>query len=627
MNPKTKGPQYTPSDESEEADDEKENADLVLEKKQATIKQKHEEELKESLRILEKEKAKERQIQLQKDKKEKILEIEKKRKKEKKRKLSLLKNKTEHKDKDQKNKKQKPTFWLHQELSWVPEHLRDRKLGSSVLTLPKSLNVEDGKEITYFATDDNIGEKFYSQTNGYPPIDAVVMWVNGSDPLFKQEKNQEMSKFKDCALDCIYPITTKMNWCCPTQNKQETETRFNNHDELKYVFRSIEENAPWIRKIYLVTNNQIPNWLNIYNKRIEVVLPSEFVKYPDELPTFSSPSLESQLHLIKGVSRFFLYFNDDFFIVNPVWPSDFLTLENEYILRFDWDIQKSDLKLYDKRRKQLSLSYKSDIYEESLKYTDTIFDLTFGKRERKSAVHAPTLIDRDIMERIWSEWPKIIEDTARAKFRLGDQMHYQTTYFNYIRDCWIDYDFCNYFYLNFDLNNDRYFDNDEIKKITKKISQHFDKDENDLYLQITYQINEIQLLENNNENDNYRAHDLDLKVNCTILKKIPIIMDYQTQVNVKAKSRTPNRLYKNKNAFNDVKFSPIYSTKGLQKAFKYINKRFYRFLSINDNFKYDDLYELIEYNNVFTQSLNSLFPKKSQFEFDGGEVNKDLRLD
>lgn len=43
------------------------------------------------------------------------------------------------------------------------------------------------------------------------------------------------------------------------------------------------------------------------------------------LPTFSSPAIESHLHLIPGLSEKFLYLNDDVVFAAQVWPDDFYT--------------------------------------------------------------------------------------------------------------------------------------------------------------------------------------------------------------------------------------------------------------------------------------------------------------
>ena len=40
---------------------------------------------------------------------------------------------------------------------------------------------------------------------------------------------------------------------------------------MRYSLRSLEQNAPWIRHVYIVTNGQIPSWLNLDNQRISII--------------------------------------------------------------------------------------------------------------------------------------------------------------------------------------------------------------------------------------------------------------------------------------------------------------------------------------------------------------------
>ena len=41
--------------------------------------------------------------------------------------------------------------------------------------------------------------------------------------------------------------------------------------ELRYSLRSLEKHAPWVRHVYIVTNGQIPSWLNLDNPRMTLV--------------------------------------------------------------------------------------------------------------------------------------------------------------------------------------------------------------------------------------------------------------------------------------------------------------------------------------------------------------------
>ena len=76
--------------------------------------------------------------------------------------------------------------------------------------------------------------------------------------------------------------------------------RFTDNEELRYSLRSLEKYAPWVRHVYLVTNGQIPYWLNIGSDKLTVVTHQEIFQNTSVLPTFSSPAIESNLHRIPG---------------------------------------------------------------------------------------------------------------------------------------------------------------------------------------------------------------------------------------------------------------------------------------------------------------------------------------
>jgi UDP-N-acetylglucosamine-lysosomal-enzyme len=89
--------------------------------------------------------------------------------------------------------------------------------------------------------------------------------------------------------------------------------------------RSIWKYAPWVRRVYLVTNGQIPSWLNIQHPRLHLVTHASIFPNSSHLPTFSSPSIETHLHRIPGLSKHFIYLNDDVMFGNELHPSDFYT--------------------------------------------------------------------------------------------------------------------------------------------------------------------------------------------------------------------------------------------------------------------------------------------------------------
>ena len=123
---------------------------------------------------------------------------------------------------------------------------------------------------------------------------------------------------------------------------------FNYSLSSRYSLRSIEKFAPWILKVFIVTNGQVPDWLDANHPKVQII-PHELI-FPNKsvLPTFSSSAIEMNLHRIPGLSEHFIYFNDDVFLGQPVYPYDFYTLEKGQIMYFSWDVPScSDRCLYE----------------------------------------------------------------------------------------------------------------------------------------------------------------------------------------------------------------------------------------------------------------------------------------
>lgn len=138
------------------------------------------------------------------------------------------------------------------------------------------------------------------------PIDAVWTWVDGSDPRWRERRDRAKGFLNDAVTD-----------------DGGGDARFRDRDELRYSMRSVAMYAPWIRHHYLVTDDQVPSWLDTENPDVTVVSHRDIFTDPSVLPTFNSHSIGSQLHHIEGMSEQFLLFNDDVFLGQPVEPSDF----------------------------------------------------------------------------------------------------------------------------------------------------------------------------------------------------------------------------------------------------------------------------------------------------------------
>ena len=127
------------------------------------------------------------------------------------------------------------------------------------------------------------------------PIDFVVTWVDGNDPVWQADK----AKYS------------------PNRNADNRNVRYRDWDNMQYWFRAVEKFAPWVNKVHFVTYGHLPKWLNTDCPKLHIAKHSDFI--PKEyLPTFSSQPIELNLHRIKGLAEHFVYFNDDMFLLKPV---------------------------------------------------------------------------------------------------------------------------------------------------------------------------------------------------------------------------------------------------------------------------------------------------------------------
>jgi hypothetical protein len=136
-------------------------------------------------------------------------------------------------------------------------------------------------------------------------IDFVIAWVDGTDEKWIAEKNKYSDKSKG-------------------SDPSKSDARYRDWDNLQYWFRSIEANAPWFDRIFFVTWGHVPAWLNTDHPKLRVVRHDEYIP-AEYLPTFSSHTIELNLHRIKDLSDRFVYFNDDTYLNRRLQESDFFS--------------------------------------------------------------------------------------------------------------------------------------------------------------------------------------------------------------------------------------------------------------------------------------------------------------
>lgn len=228
------------------------------------------------------------------------------------------------------------------------------------------------------------------------PIDAVILWVDGNDekhqakmlPYLEDKKIIKSKKFR---------------------------TRFDQVNEIKFTIDSIIKFASYIRNIYIITDEQTPSFLNDKNakeayKNVKIVDHSTiFNGYEKYLPVFNCRPLETCLYRIPELAEHFIYFNDDFFLINETKRTDFF-IDGLPVLRGKW-LKFDDDILYKKLKKPRT-GHKS-IQQNAAKLA--------GFNKYYNFKHTPHPLRKSTFEYFFKENKKVFIDNIKYKFRNKGQ--------------------------------------------------------------------------------------------------------------------------------------------------------------------------------------------------------------
>jgi hypothetical protein len=136
-------------------------------------------------------------------------------------------------------------------------------------------------------------KKNYLKIIDKEPIDIVVKYIDLTDKQLKRAGINQIYKDKD-------------------------------NEELKYSLRSIFQNLPWIRNIYIIMPNEKVKFLKSKDRINEKIF---YIKDSDILGFDSANIFAFTFNLYKlenfGISKNFIYMEDDFFIGKKLRKSDF----------------------------------------------------------------------------------------------------------------------------------------------------------------------------------------------------------------------------------------------------------------------------------------------------------------
>lgn len=240
-------------------------------------------------------------------------------------------------------------------------------------------------------------------------VDAVITWVDGNDPMHKAK----MEKF----------IENKK-----TINSKNVRTRFDQVNEIEFAVKSILKYAKFVRNIFIVTDNQTPDFLKDKEKAA-IEYPNVFIVdhktifegYHQYLPTFNCLPIESLLYKIPNISEYFLYLNDDSFILRKLEVSDFF-IDKKPVIRGFWTsfyeniwykkAQKTLYKILGKKSKEKIYGYKKG-------QQNIAKILGFKKYVRLDHTIAP--LRKSTFENFYDEFPELLDINIKHRFRHYEQ--------------------------------------------------------------------------------------------------------------------------------------------------------------------------------------------------------------
>lgn len=232
-------------------------------------------------------------------------------------------------------------------------------------------------------------------------VDAVYTWVDGTDPVWQEQRRacRQRLQLSDDAQEPGFA------------------DRYIQHGELQMSLRRLQQYAPWIRRVFIVTMHQtppdLPAGLPITIVDHSTILPAS------ALPSFNSLAIETGLHRIPDLAEHFLYFNDDMFLGAPVTPWDFFDPQGRPLL--PW----LENKLVHNRQTN---AYQSSLFTSALLVAQHD-GLEVAARVCRHPSHTVVPKTKASCERMWALFPAEMQRTQDAPFRAYQQIsHYLATY-------------------------------------------------------------------------------------------------------------------------------------------------------------------------------------------------------
>jgi hypothetical protein len=247
------------------------------------------------------------------------------------------------------------------------------------------------------------------------PIDVVILWVDGNDPVLAAKRNHYL-----------------MEEGITGSHPGALSTRFASKNEVRYCVLSILKFAPFVRNIFIVTDDQDPDlsgevtrWFPEKSGTLKIIDHKELFRgYEEYLPTFNSSSIHTLVWRIDGLSENFVFFNDDFFLIREIAPDEWF-VNRRPVLRGKW--------LFPPYKKIVGDFFKILINRKLRKNKGYQPRISFYIRQWQTAAlagvrgryffhcHTPHPLNRRILEEYFAKNTDLLKKNISYRFRSADQ--------------------------------------------------------------------------------------------------------------------------------------------------------------------------------------------------------------
>jgi len=289
-------------------------------------------------------------------------------------------------------------FWcsLASEALHLNEHEAARWLGADALS-----------EVRWLPADEGLLPLIADELR-YGPIDVVLPWVDGSDPVLAARR----AKYA--------PGNALAN------EEVGGTTRYASVGEIRWAVASTLRFSPFVRKVFIVTDGQDPDlggMLRTYfpEREKDVVVVDHSVIFrgrEDALPTFNSNSIDTLIWNIPELAERYIYTNDDVMLIQPTTPEDFFRAGKSicYAKRLPaWIVRLL------RRLKPQHVGFKASMLRS--------LELMGGGDHILNLGHTPCAMTKSWFARWAEERPDMVARNLKDKFRTVDQFEVQEAFY------------------------------------------------------------------------------------------------------------------------------------------------------------------------------------------------------